>query len=323
MRSSATAPPDAPSRSVDAEEGARLLRLATYLSVSVALVLIVAKGYAWWQTDSVAILASLVDSLMDAGASLLNLFAVRYALAPADASHRWGHGKAEAIAGLGQGLFIIASGLFLVSEATQRLLSPEPLSAFPVGVAVMVVTIVLTAGLVAVQSYVIRRTRSPAIRADSLHYRTDLLTNAAVLAALVFAQFGWPGVDPLFALAVAAYTLKAAWDIIVDAISELLDQELPETQREEIIRVARARPKVLGVHDLRTRSAGRVDFIELHLELDDNMPLMTAHEVSDDVEEAILTAMPQADVMIHLDPVSLAEEQLDERIEAAEKAEVP
>lgn len=323
MRPSETAPPDAPSPAVDAEEGARLLRLATHLSVSVALVLIVAKCYAWWQTDSVAILASLVDSLMDAGASLLNLFAVRYALAPADASHRWGHGKAEAIAGLGQGLFIIASGLFLVSEAIQRLLNPEPLSAFPVGVAVMVITIVLTAGLVAVQSYVIRRTRSTAIRADSLHYRTDLLTNAAVLAALLLAQFGWPGVDPLFALAVAAYTLKAAWDIIADAISELLDQELPETQREEIIRVASAHPKVLGVHDLRTRSAGRVDFIELHLELDDHMPLTVAHEVSDDVEEAIMTAMPQADVMIHLDPVSLAEEQLDERIEAVENAEAP
>ena len=306
---------------MDAEEGARLLRLATHLSVSVALVLIIAKGYAWWQTDSVAILASLVDSLMDAGASLLNLFAVRYALAPADASHRWGHGKAEAIAGLGQGLFIIASGLFLVSEAIQRLLQPEPLAAFPVGVGVMVLTIVMTAGLVAVQSYVIRRTRSTAIRADSLHYRADLLTNAAVLMALVLAQFGWLGVDPLFALAVAAYTLKAAWDIISDAVSELLDQELPEAKREQIISVVSAHPKVLGVHDLRTRSAGRVDFIELHLELDDHLPLMIAHEVSDDVEEAVMTAMPQADVMIHLDPVSLAEEQLDEKIEAVEKAE--
>jgi len=305
---------------VDADESARLLRLATRLSVATATVLIAAKGYAWWQTDSVAVLASLVDSLMDAGASLLNLFAVRYALAPADASHRWGHGKAEAIAGLGQGLFIVASGLFLVNEAVQRLLNPEPLSAFPVGVAVMVLTIVLTAGLVAAQSYVIRRTRSPAIRADSLHYRADLLTNAAVLLALVLAQFGWMGVDPLFALAVAAYTLKAAWDIMADAVSELLDQELPASKREQIIGIARGHSQVRGVHDLRTRSAGRVDFIELHLELDDHMPLIVAHEVSDAVEGAIMAAIPQADVMIHLDPVGLAEEQLDERIEAAENA---
>jgi len=305
---------------VDAEESARLLRLATRLSVPTATVLIAAKGYAWWQTDSVAVLASLVDSLMDAGASLLNLFAVRYALAPADASHRWGHGKAEAIAGLGQGLFIVASGLFLVNEAVQRLLNPEPLSAFPVGVAVMVLTIVLTAGLVAAQSYVIRRTRSPAIRADSLHYRADLLTNAAVLLALVLAQFGWMGVDPLFALAVAAYTLKAAWDIMADAVSELLDQELPASKREQIIGIATGHSQVRGVHDLRTRSAGRVDFIELHLELDDHMPLIVAHEVSDAVEGAIMAAIPQADVMIHLDPVGLAEEQLDERIEAAENA---
>lgn len=306
---------------LDPAEHARLLRLATNLSVTVAAILIVAKGYAWWQTDSVAVLASLVDSLMDAGASLLNLFAVRYALAPADASHRWGHGKAEAIAGLGQGVFIVASGLFLVSEAVQRLAHPEPLAAFSTGVAVMVLTIALTAGLVAVQGYVIKRTRSPAIRADSLHYRTDLLTNAAVLAALVLAQFGWSGTDPLFALGVAAYTLKAAWDIITDATSELLDQELPETKREQIIGIASAHPRVLGVHDLRTRSAGRVDFVELHLELDDHMPLMVAHQVSDDVEGAIMATLPQADVMIHLDPVSLAEEQLDEKIEAAENSD--
>lgn len=303
---------------VDPAESARLPRLATNLSVTVAMVLIVAKGYAWWQTDSVAVLASLVDSLMDAGASLLNLFAVRYALAPADASHRWGHGKAEAIAGLGQGVLIIASGLFLVSEAVQRLANPVPLAAFPVGVAVMVLTIALTAGLVAVQSYVIRQTRSSAIRADSLHYRADLLTNAAVLLALILAQFGWSGIDPIFALAVAAYTLKAAWDIIGDAISELLDQELPEAKQKQIISIASANPRVLGVHDLRTRSAGRVDFVELHLELDDHMPLMVAHEVSDNVEDAIISALPQADVMIHLDPVSLAEEQLDKKIEAVE-----
>lgn len=301
-------------------EAGRLLRLATHLSVSVALILIVAKAYAWWMTDSVAILASLVDSLMDAGASLLNLFAVRYALAPADASHRWGHGKAEAIAGLGQGVFILGSGIFLVSEAVNRLMNPAPVTAFSVGIGVMVLTIVLTAALVAVQSSVIRRTRSAAIRADSLHYRADLLTNAAVLAALVLAHFGWPGVDPLFALAVAAYTLKAAWDIIRDALSELLDQELPEARRQEIIAVASGHPQVRGVHDLRTRSAGRVDFIELHLELDDHMPLMVAHEVSDAVEEALVELIPHADVMIHLDPVSLSEELLDDKIEAVENA---
>jgi len=135
---------------------------------------------------------------------------------------------------------------------------------------------------------------------------------------LALAHFGWPGVDPLFALAVAGYTLKAAWDIIRDAVSELLDQELPETRRQEIIQIASAHPRVRGVHDLRTRSAGRVDFIELHLELDDHMPLMVAHEVSDAVEEAIIEVIPQADVMIHLDPVSLSEDLLDDKIEAAE-----
>lgn len=311
---------ESPAITVSNEESARLLRLATHLSVSVALVLILAKGYAWWATDSVAILASLVDSLMDAGASLLNLFAVRYALAPADASHRWGHGKAEAIAGLGQGVFIVGSGVFLVTEAVNRLLYPAPVEALSVGIGVMVLTITLTAALVAVQRYVIRRTRSAAIRADSLHYQADLLTNAAVLVALALAHFGWPGVDPLFALAVAGYTLRAARDIIRDAVSELLDQELPEARRQEIIDIASAHPRVQGVHDLRTRSAGRMDFIELHLELDDHMPLMVAHEVSDSVEKAIVEAIPQADVMIHLDPVSLSEDLLDDKIEAVENA---
>ncbi|HBO13154.1 MAG TPA: divalent metal cation transporter FieF [Halieaceae bacterium] len=301
-------------------QAARFLKLATNASVTTAAVLILVKAVAYWETGSVSILASFVDSLMDSGASLLNLIAVRYALAPADRAHRFGHGKAESVAALGQGAFIIGSGLYLIIEAVQRLLEPEPLQAFGLGVAVMVFTIGVTAVLLLIQGYVIRRTHSAAIRADSLHYRTDLLTNSAVLLALLLAQFGWPGLDPLFALAVALYILASARRIMADAFNELLDRELPEARREAVLAIARSHPEVRGVHDLRTRSAGRVEFMELHLELDDHLPLVQAHRIADEVAAAIRTENPSADVVIHQDPVSIAEPLLDQQIEEAEEA---
>jgi ferrous-iron efflux pump FieF len=306
--------PDKPSPA----ESARLLKLATAASVATAMLLIVVKALAYWRTGSVSILASFVDSLMDSGASVLNLIAVRYALAPADRAHRFGHGKAESIAALGQGTFIIASGVYLIVEALQRLLAPQPLQAFGLGVAVMLFTIAITALLLLVQGYVIRRTHSAAIRADSLHYRTDLLTNSAVLLALLLAQFGWPGLDPLFALAVAGYILWSARRIMADALQELLDRELPESQRDAVIGLALAHPEVRGVHDLRTRSAGRVDFMELHLELDDHITLLRAHRISDEVAASIRETYAGADVVIHQDPVGIAEPQLDAQIEEAE-----
>ena len=301
-------------------QSARLLRLATNASVITAAVFIAVKAVAYWETGSVSILASFVDSLMDAGASLLNLIAVRYALAPADRDHRFGHGKAESIAALGQGTFIIGSGLFLIIESVRRLLDPQPLQAFGLGVAVMAFTIALTAVLLLIQGYVIRRTHSAAIRADSLHYRTDLLTNSAVLLALVLAQVGWPGMDPVFALAVALYILASARRIMADAFNELLDRELPEARRSAVLAIAGGHPEVRGVHDLRTRSAGRVEFVELHLELDDHLPLLQAHRIADEVADAIRDGNPAADVVIHQDPVSLAEPLLDTQIEEAEQA---
>lgn len=296
-------------------EGARLLKLATNASIAVALLLIVAKGMAYWHTSSMSVLASLVDSLMDSGASLLNLIAVRYALVPADRQHRFGHGKAESIAALAQSTLIIGSGLYLVVEAGRRLMDPEPLQAFGIGVAVMVFTVIVTIALVALQSYVIRRTGSAAIRADSLHYRTDVLTNSGVIVALILAQFGWPGMDPLFAIATAVYILLSARTIMRDAFNELLDRELPEEQRALIQQIAEDHPDVKGVHDLRTRSSGRVDFIELHLELDGNMSLLRSHDISDQVEDAIIRKIPAADVVIHQDPAGIDEVQQDEKLE--------
>lgn len=295
---------------------ARLLRLATNASVSVALLLILAKAWAWWHTQSVSILASLIDSLMDSGASLLNLIAVRYALMPADRNHRFGHGKAESIAALLQGLFIVGSGVFLIAEAVQRLLHPVPVSTAGLGMLVMLFTIAMTLGLLALQGYVIRRTQSAAIAADALHYRTDVLSNSAVLLSLALAQFGWTACDPLFALGIAVYILLAARQLIGTALNELLDRELPEEKRAGILAAACAHPAVCGVHDLRTRAAGRVEFVELHLELDEQLPLLRTHAIADEVAAAIRRKLPGADVVIHQDPAGLHERRRDPQLEA-------
>jgi ferrous-iron efflux pump FieF len=287
-------------------EREQLLKLATYASVGTAALLICAKLVAYWYSDSVSILASLVDSLMDGGASLLNLLAVRYALAPPDAQHRFGHGKAESLAALAQAMFIAGSGLFLIMESSSRLVRPRPLEDIGLGLIVMVAAMVVTLILQAVQHHVISRTDSSAIRADALHYRMDLLTNAAIIAALLFARQGWEWTDPVFALAIAGYILYSAWHIGEAAFHHLLDRELPEATRTEIIRLATSHPEVAGLHDLRTRLSGPTAFIQLHLDLDRNLSLAQAHRISDEVEAAILRAFPAADVVIHQDPVAVA-----------------
>jgi ferrous-iron efflux pump FieF len=286
---------------------ATLLKIATTASVVTASLLIAAKLAAWLLSGSVAILASLVDSLMDAAASLINLFAVRYALKPADEEHRFGHGKAEPIAGLAQATFIAGSAVFLVLEAVDRLLHPQPLQALGAGMAVMLVAIAATLVLLAIQRYVIRRTGSTAIKADSLHYATDLLTNTAVLIALFLATQGWPGLDPVFALAIAVYILYSAWHIADEALHLLLDREAPDDQREAIHAAALADDRVIGLHDLRTRSSGHTLFVQLHLELDGRLDLTTAHALADAAEERILAVEPDAQVLIHMDPVEPGE----------------
>ena len=285
-------------------ETERLLKLATHASVITASLLIVAKTGAYWFTDSVSVLASLIDSLMDAGASLVNLLAVRYALAPPDNEHRYGHGKAESVAGLAQATFIAGSGLFLIIQSLERLVHPQPIEQLQVGLWVMGFAIVATAILMAIQYYVIRRTHSTAIRADALHYKSDLLTNTAIIAALLLSQIGWFGVDPVFALAIAAYVLYSAWEIGSEAFHDLLDHELPDEKRAVILQIAKDQQGVLGVHDLRTRLSGRTEFVQMHLELPDHLPLVNAHAIADSVEKKIKKALPAADVVIHQDPIS-------------------
>ena len=281
---------------------AGLLKLASVASVITASVLIVAKLIAWYVTGSVGLLASLVDSVMDSFASLINLFAIRYSLQPADEEHRFGHGKAEPLAGLAQAAFIAGSAVFLIFHAIDRLRYTHELDQIGVGIGVMVLAIVLTVVLLAIQRYVIRKTDSTAIRADSLHYVTDLLTNISILLALYLATLGLTWADPVFAIGVAIYIFYSAFKIGHEAFQQLMDRELPDDILEKIQATAMRHPEVTGTHEMRTRQAGQTRFVQLHLELDPEMSLKRAHEIADTVEAEIMAFLPGAEVIIHQDP---------------------
>ena len=283
----------------------QLIKLATWASVIVAVSLIVIKTWAWDETQSVSLLASLIDSIMDSVASLINFFAVRYAMAPADEEHRFGHGKAEALAGLAQALLILGSIGLLLSQTVGRLWDPVVVENTPIGISVMVASMVLTGALVLLQRQVVKQTQSTAIEADSLHYTSDLLMNFGVIIALVLATYGYYGADPYLALGIGAYVIYSAWGIAKTAFHLLLDHELSDEQRQNITQLALTQPLVLGIHDLRTRQSGHMQFIQLHLDLQNDMLLMHAHDVADALEQRIMKAFPYADVIIHLDPVSI------------------
>jgi ferrous-iron efflux pump FieF len=286
----------------------RLRRLATYASVAVATVLIAVKFSAWLETGSVALLSSLVDSLLDIVASLVNLVAVRHAMSPADREHRFGHGKAEPLAVLGQSAFITGSAILLLAEAVRRLISPVAVENAPAGVAVMVFSIAVTIALVFYQRHVVRRTGSIAISADELHYRSDVVLNLSVIAALVLGGiFRFPLLDPLFGAAIGIWIVYSAVQLARLSLFQLMDHELPDEEREKIRGIAQSHPDVVAAHDLRTRVAGPTAFIQIHIEMDGALSLIRAHEISDEVEAELRAAYPNAEVMIHQDPEGVEE----------------
>lgn len=290
----------------DTAEAGRLKRLATYAAVGVAGTLIGIKLWAWAVTGSISMLASLVDSTLDLVASGLNLIAVRHALTPADEEHRFGHGKAEALAGLGQAAFIGGSAAFLLFESLDRLVLPKPIEQTAIGLGVMVVSIALTVSLVLFQRYVISRTRSLAIGADQFHYVTDIATNMGVIVAFVVAgAWGWIYADPLISLGISAMIGWGAFKILGGSYYELMDTEFDEADRLRIKAIVTAHKDVISLHDLRTRRAGQNSFIQLHLELPPDMTLAQAHRISDEVEAEITKAFPGAEVLTHQDPAGL------------------
>jgi len=290
---------------VSHERAIVLLRRATQASVATALVLVLVKLGAWCITGAMSMLATLIDSGLDMLASLTNLIAVHYALRPADREHRFGHGKLESLAGLAQALFIGVSGVFLVTESIHRLWEPRPLTNTGVGIAVMVFSMAATFLLLRLQRKVIRATDSTAIRADSLHYGTDLLSNAAVLVALACDWlFDWERVDPLSALGIAVYVLYSAGQIAWEAGQTLIDRELPERERNAIKRLAREHPLVQGVGELKSRRAGTTTFVQFQLEISGSVPLVEAHRVTEEVEDKIKQQFPNVELHIHEEPVS-------------------
>ena len=284
-------------------ERARLTTNAAFASVAAALFLLALKTYAAWTTGSVAMLGSLADTGLDLVASLVTLFAVRVAALPADSNHRFGHGKAEALAAMAQVALISVSAIGIGWRAASRLIAGEASANAEYGIAVSLAAIAVTLALVAYQRSVIRRTGSVAIRTDSVHYQSDLLLNLAVIAALVIDQYlGLTGADPLFGLAIAGWLLFGALRASSHAIDQLMDKEWPEEKRLRFLAVASCRPEAKGIHDLRTRSSGAQDFAQFHIWVDPAMTVAEAHDVVEAIENDLEREFPGCEVLIHLDP---------------------
>jgi ferrous-iron efflux pump FieF len=294
--------PATPSR----EQAGRLAQRAALASMAVALFLILIKTAAWLYTGSVSLLGSLIDSGLDLLASALNALAIHEAAQPADREHRFGHGKAEAVAGLGQAVLIAGSAAYLGWESTDRLLHPAPVAHGFAGMAVILFSMAATVGLVLFQRKVVRQTGSLAVSADWLHYRGDLLLNAGVLAGLIGAgPLGLSWLDPVIGLLVAVWIGYSALRILKLSYDELMDREFSDADRARIKEIVHAHGDVRAMHDLRTRRAGFARFVQLHIELDPALSLMRAHAIADGVEADIKRAFPDAEVIIHEDPAGL------------------
>lgn len=306
--------------------GLRLKRMAVTSSLTMACILIISKLTAFLITDSVSVLSSLMDSSFDAAASLVALLSIIHAASPADDEHRFGHGKIEAIAALGQAMFVFGSALFLSFESIHRFIEPQLVEDPAVGIGVMILSIFLTLCLVVFQKYVIMKTQSIAVSADHLHYKGDLLMNVGVLSALGLGYYSsWPYFDPIFALIISAILIKGAKDIGQNSWDILMDKELSSEERERIFDLVKRHPATKAVHDLRTRNTGERIFIEFHLEVDGHMSLHDAHKITEELEGLIYDAFPKAEVLIHQEPSDLdkgSHHRLDDNISAVKKSAV-
>lgn len=288
-----------------------LVKMASSAAIATVLVMLLAKIYAWFMTNSGALLASTADSALDLFASLSSFMIVRYALQPADHNHKFGHGKAENLAGIAQSAFVMGSAFLLVLHGSHLLVAPQPIQHSEIGIAITLITIVLTLGLVAFQRYVINKTQSVAISADSLHYKSDILMNIGVIIALLLSQTQWQFADGLFTIAVGIYLGVGAAKIIYVSIQQLMDTELSTSEIKEIEFMISAHDEVLGFHDIRTRQSGATRFIQFHLELDDSLSLFEAHRIGEEIELEITRAFAPCEVFVHHDPKSVVKSRLD------------
>ena len=287
-----------------------LNRSAAFASISVAVFLVVIKSWAAWATGSTAMLGSLADTALDLVASLATLAGVWIATRPADRLHRFGHGKAEAIAAMFQIVLISISALAIAVRAVEQFLGGMRVHSAADGISVSIIALVATIVLLAWQRHVIARTGSVAIATDHLHYKSDLLLNLAVIAALALDQYaGLAGADPLFGLAIAVWLVWGAWRASDQVTEQLMDREWPEEKKARLLEALARQPDLKGVHDLRTRTAGHKDFVQFHVWVDPDMTVRDAHDVMDDIEERLLTEFPGIEVLIHTDPEGLVDEK--------------
>jgi cation diffusion facilitator family transporter len=300
----------------DAAAATALNNLSTRVTLVVSVLLVLAKLAGWLVTGSMVLLASAVDALVDTGASTVTFLGVRYAQRPPDRDHRFGHGKGEAVAAFNQATFLAGAAFALAFQSLQRLVSPAPLQALRIGVWLIGTSLLITCGLAAMQTWVVRRTGSTAIAADRTHYLTDIAVNVAVLLALAVTQLTeWSRADPAFALAISGYILWSAYFIAREALTQLLDRELPSEDRQRIKEVVRACAGVRDIHDLRTRFSGDRTFVEYHLEVDPGATVDTGHAIGDATELAVqklLTGTVEATA--HIEPYGIVDTRLDDAV---------
>lgn len=280
------------------------VKLAARVAVIVAMVQLLIKAYAWYVTQSSAVLASATDSMLDMFSSTVSLFVISIATRPADKEHAFGHGKAESVGGLCQSAFILGSAILLLVHGVEKLLNPQPINDAWIGIFLTFITLVLTLGLVIYQRKVIQQTGSLAIEADSLHYQSDVLLNVGVLVALALMTYQIYWIDGVFTIIVSALLALGAVKVTRKSLSQLLDEQFDENEINVLTQIVLSNKDVFGVHDVKTRKAGHQCFIQLHLELDAHQSLDSAHQIGEDVEQALLVRFENAEIIIHHDPVN-------------------
>jgi len=293
---------------LDSRQRTRLVKLASYASLIVAITLVALKTWGWQTTGSISLLSSLADSVLDVLASGITFWAVRYSLSPADSEHRFGHGKSEGVAALAQSLIVAGSAVFVCLEAVKRLIEPQSIQAPEIGVSVIFIATAATIALVGFQRYVARRANSVAIRADAIHYQADLLVNLGVGMSLILTPWvGWMALDPVVGLIVAAFILRSAFGIGQRALEILLDHEIPVHDKQQIKEIALRHPDVQGFHDLKTRFGGNHYIVQFHLEMEPETSLLRTHEILDNVEDELRRSYPGCEIIIHADPLGYPE----------------
>ena len=288
-----------------------LIKSASYLSVAVALIMVCAKTYGWIMTNSQSVLASLIDSSLDISSSLLNTIAVRFALQPPDNNHRFGYEKFQDLAIFSQSIFFFASSLFAIFAVTKSVFEHKPLYNQELGLNIMLWCVGIAVLLVVYQSYVVRITNSRIIVADRLHFFSDLLSNFVVIICMLVGKEFW-FIDPIVAIGISLYVMYMSYELFKSAVKNLVDQELEQKDKDEIVSIIYKNPMVKGVHDLKTRYAANKPFIQFHIEMDSNISLLDAHKVSEEILSRLLDVFPLADITIHQDPEGV-EEHVDYR----------